>query len=331
MTTVSGGRPWPHPLDALSSPPDVVVDAADPAAGALRGPATPSVVIGTASPGRLPEPPAGCDILVTDDEAPPPPWIGGGSDAVERLSHAVEQHPIASVVLVQLLRLGSDIGPEAGLVTESLAYATLQSGTEHASWLEHHATSVGRRPPGQSTERVHLRRVGERLEVTLHRAEKRNAVDAALRDELYNAFELGALDDSITSVELRGDGPDFCAGGDLGEFGLVPTPAVGHVVRSGRSLPLAALACAPKLTSFVHGAAVGAGVELAAFGRRVVASPDATFRLPEVAMGLIPGSGGTVSIARRIGRQRLAAMAITGEELDTRAAAQWGLIDEVSP
>jgi enoyl-CoA hydratase/carnithine racemase len=99
-------------------------------------------------------------------------------------------------------------------------------------------------------------------------------------------------------------------------------------VRSARSLPLGALACSSKLTCFVHGAAIGAGVELAAFAQRLVASSDATFGLPEVAMGLIPGAGGTVSIARRIGRERLAALAITGDRIDAAAAAAWGLVDE---
>ena len=52
----------------------------------------------------------------------------------------------------------------------------------------------------------------------------------------------------------------------------------------------------------VHGACVGAGVELAAFADRVIARPSTRFRLPEVGMGLIPGAGGAVSIPRRIGR-----------------------------
>ncbi len=327
MTTVRDDDRWPPPLEALASAPAIVVDAADHTPRADVGPATPSVIIGFATGANLPEPPSGCDVLVTDDDAPPWPWVGGGRDCVERLCGAIGRNPTASVVLVQLLRVGSALGPDAGLVAESLAYATLQSGAEHAAWLERRGEPETNH---DGADRVTVRRDRDRLEVTLQRAEKRNAVDAAMRDALFQALELGALDPSITSVELRGEGPDFCAGGDLAEFGLVPTPAVGHLVRSARSLPRAALACSSKLTCFVQGAAVGAGIELAAFARRVVAAPDATFRLPEVAMGLIPGAGGTVSIARRIGRQRLAAMAITGDRLGTETAARWGLVDEAS-
>ena len=65
-------------------------------------------------------------------------------------------------------------------------------------------------------------------------------------------------------------------------------------------------ACAERVHAELHGTCLGAGIELPAFAGRVVAWPDTTFRLPEVAMGLVPGAGGTVSLPRRIGRQRTA-------------------------
>jgi enoyl-CoA hydratase/carnithine racemase len=79
----------------------------------------------------------------------------------------------------------------------------------------------------------------------------------------------------------------------------------------------------------VHGACVGAGIELPAFAARVVAHPAAFFQLPEIGMGLIPGAGGTVSLPRRIGRQRTAWLALTGSRLDAPTALAWNLIDEV--
>ena len=66
-----------------------------------------------------------------------------------------------------------------------------------------------------------------------------------------------------------------------------------------------------------------------AFAGRVEAAPDATFALPEVAMGLVPGAGGTVSIPGRIGRHRTAWLALTGERIDAPTAREWGLVDEV--
>jgi enoyl-CoA hydratase/carnithine racemase len=81
----------------------------------------------------------------------------------------------------------------------------------------------------------------------------------------------------------------------------------------------------------LQGACVGAGVELPAFAAQVSASEDAFFQLPELAMGLVPGAGGTVSLPRRIGRQRTAWLALSGQRLDAETALAWGLVDELRP
>jgi enoyl-CoA hydratase len=79
----------------------------------------------------------------------------------------------------------------------------------------------------------------------------------------------------------------------------------------------------------LHGACIGAGIELPAFAGELVAAPDTFFRLPEIGMGLIPGAGGCVSIPRRIGRQRTALMAITNRQVGADVALAWGLIDAI--
>ena len=79
----------------------------------------------------------------------------------------------------------------------------------------------------------------------------------------------------------------------------------------------------------MHGACVGPGIELPAYAGRVVAASDTRVRLPEVAMGLVPGAGGTVSIPRRIGRWRTFYLSLSGEYLDAATALAWGLVDEV--
>jgi enoyl-CoA hydratase/carnithine racemase len=61
----------------------------------------------------------------------------------------------------------------------------------------------------------------------------------------------------------------------------------------------------------------------------VVARSDATFLLPEVAMGLVPGAGGTASIPRRIGRHRSAHLALAGRPIDAVTALEWGLVDRI--
>jgi enoyl-CoA hydratase/carnithine racemase len=61
----------------------------------------------------------------------------------------------------------------------------------------------------------------------------------------------------------------------------------------------------------------------------VVASEDAWFQLPELSMGLIPGAGGTLSLPRRIGRQRTAWLALSGVRLDAATALRWRLVDAI--
>ena len=237
--------------------------------------------------------------------------------------------PQASLVLVQLLR-GSLARPlEDGLVAESLAYSTLQAGPEFAAWCARRTARPMRATSGRAPLRVH--REGARLHVTLDEPERRNAYSAAMRDALLEALALACADDSLAEIVLDGAGPAFSSGGDLDEFGTLPDPATAHVVRTARSAARLLAACAPRLRAELHGACIGAGVELPAFAARVRAREDAFFELPEVGMGLVPGAGGTVSLPRRIGRQRTAWLALTGARLDAVTALRWGLVDAVAP
>jgi enoyl-CoA hydratase/carnithine racemase len=236
--------------------------------------------------------------------------------------------PLAAATLAQLLRLGAWRDVEAGLVAESLAYAVLQAGPEFAAWLARR----GRTPEPQTTgdPLVLVTREDDEIHLTLNRPAKRNAWSAAMRDALVEALDLVTLDGSLRAVVLTGAGPAFCAGGDLDEFGTLPDPATAHAVRTTRSAARALAAVAPRVRAEVHGACVGAGLELAAFAGRVRARRDAFFELPELAMGLVPGAGGTVSLPRRIGRQRTAWLALSGVRLDAPTALAWGLVDEIS-
>ena len=171
-------------------------------------------------------------------------------------------------------------------------------------------------------------RSGDRLEITLVRPHARNALDARMRDELWDAFQIALADPSL-QVRWRGDGPAFSSGGDLDEFGSRPDPATAHLVRLARSLGSVVHELADRITVELHGACFGSGIELPAFAGRVVAAPDTAIALPELALGLIPGAGGTVSLPRRIGRHRTLLLALTGRTLDARTALEWGLVDEV--
>jgi enoyl-CoA hydratase/carnithine racemase len=162
----------------------------------------------------------------------------------------------------------------------------------------------------------------------LSRPDRRNALDALMRDAIAGALQVAVWDDTV-QVIIDADGPSFCAGGDLDEFGTAPDPATAHLVRVTASPGRLLHQLRDRVTVRVHGDCVGAGIELPAFAGRVVAAPGSRFRLPEIAMGLIPGAGGTVSLPRRIGRARTAWLALTGTAIDAPTAASWGLVDEV--
>lgn len=247
------------------------------------------------------------------------------ADAAEhdRVLAAVGQAPQAAQVLVQVLRLTEGMDVQAALHVESLAYSMLLAGPEFARWLARRGPAPAL-PSGDDP--VALDRVGDELVVTLQRPQRHNAYAAAVRDALVDALDV-AMADPTTTVRLRGAGRSFCSGGDLDEFGTTPDVVTAHAVRTERSAGLRLHHLRDRATVEVHGACVGAGVELAAFAGRVEARGWAYFQLPEVRMGLIPGAGGTVSLPRRVGRHRTAWLALTGRRIDVRTALEWGLVD----
>lgn len=233
--------------------------------------------------------------------------------------------PMAASVSVQLLRLLPGLTTEAALTAESLAYGLLQGSDEHVAWLEARPPAGAAQSPGQ----VSLDREGALLTIALDRAGHGNAVDSAMRDALREAFDVAAIDPDIEQVVLKGQGRSFCLGAELAEFGTTRDPATAHAIRMA-TLPAAMIAaCAPRLEALVQGACIGAGLEMAAWAQRIVATPDAWFHLPELAMGLLPGAGGCVSLSRRIGRQRTALMLLSGKRIPARTALAWGLVDAI--
>ncbi|MCH2187045.1 enoyl-CoA hydratase/isomerase family protein, partial [Myxococcota bacterium] len=244
------------------------------------------------------------------------------------LLRAIDHAPLASLALVQLLRHNAQCDRHQGLIAESLVYSTLQAGPEFRLWLKDRPRPLPRDLKGPV---LRVDRSGDELILTLDQPARHNAFGVALRDALAEAFGLVATDDSIRRVLMRAEGPSFCSGGDLDEFGDFPDPATAHAIRSTRHPGRLLCGLRQESAAELHGACVGAGVELPAFMTKVVARMDSFFVLPEVGMGLVPGAGGTVSLPGRIGRQRTAHWAITGEQIDAVTAHRWGLVDELIP
>jgi len=226
--------------------------------------------------------------------------------------------------LALLLRSTAGQSVPAALVAESAAYSALQAGAEFRRWRSERPA----RSPELDTDRVRVERSDTQLRISLARPARRNALDWRMRDALAEALA-AAMRHPDLQVVLAGDGQDFCAGGDLDEFGSRPDPALAHLIRLARSPALLLHRLSARTTARLQGSCLGAGIELPALAGRVIASADARFALPELSLGLIPGAGGTASLPRRIGRSRTAFLALTGISLTAAHALDWGLVDAV--
>lgn len=256
-----------------------------------------------------------CDVVVDEVEA------------VQPLLDTIQANPLAAASFVDLLRVTQNMPALQALSVESAVYAALQGGREYADWLEQQpARNAAAHDQGPA---VLQQREGDSLTLTLNRPNNRNAMSVEMRDALVEALRMVAADESIAQVELNAAGPCFSTGGDLREFGSVPDCASGHVIRMLSVPGKFLLPVAQRVQVHVHGSCIGSGIEFPAFAGRLTASADAWFCLPEVGMGLIPGAGGCISLARRIGRQRLAWMGLSGARVSVEVALAWGLVDEV--
>ena len=237
----------------------------------------------------------------------------------------IHDFPLASTALAMVLRGAAARTTDAGLVAESTTYSMLQAGPEFAAWR------AGRRPAHHTPHHDHpvlTDRVGNVVTVTLNRPDCHNAYSAAMRDGVVEALLLAQLDESVRLI-IRGQGPSFCSGGDLQEFGSFSDPVSSHAVRLARSAGRLMARLAERVTVQLHGACIGSGIELAAFAGRVEAHESSQIGLPELGMGLIPGAGGTVSLPGRIGRHRTALLALSRQTIDASTALAWGLVDAI--
>jgi len=249
-------------------------------------------------------------------------------EVLAELTQRCQRWPHASSVCDDVLRTVDPDGPTlAGVITESLAYSTLQAGPEFARWLDERGPA---RMP-DIADPVQAQREGDTLRINFNRPQRHNAFSTDARAALLEALAVALLDPSVTGIVLSGNGPSFCSGGDLAEFGTFADPASAHLARTRHSPALALDALTARLgracRAEVHGAVMGSGLEMAAFCGWVAAHDDSVFGLPELGLGLIPGAGGTVSVTRRIGRWRTAYLVLFGHTIDAGTALAWGLVD----
>ena len=174
--------------------------------------------------------------------------------------------------------------------------------------------------------RVERRNDHHTATVTLDRPEKLNRVSMAARAQLAAVFdELGADPDVRVVVLAGAPGRAFTAGGDVAGF-LESSPE--EVSRMARNVA-APERCPKPVIAALHGFCLGIGLELALACDLRIAADDTEVGLPEITLGMIPGSGGTQRLARLVGMGRAKDMILRGRRLGAAEALSWGLLTEV--
>ena len=150
-----------------------------------------------------------------------------------------------------------------------------------------------------------------------------NALSRAVRTDLMAAIEQIDCDDSVQTAILMGQGRTFIAGADITEFDKPPVePLLPDIVkRLERSRK--------PWVAAIHGSALGGGLEIALGCHYRIAVATARLGYPEVALGLIPGAGGTVRLPRLIALKHAVGMTSGGKPVSATQAAEWGLVDRI--
>ncbi len=169
--------------------------------------------------------------------------------------------------------------------------------------------------------------------LTVNRADKLNALNRALLEELDAALDEIAGNQGVRAVVITGAGSKaFVAGADIGEIAAIEGQEMGRdFARFGQSVFTKIERLTIPVIMAINGYALGGGCELALCGDIRLASETAQFGQPEVNLGVIPGYGGTQRLARIIGRDRAKGLIFTGERIGAEDAMQMGLVDRILP
>lgn len=176
-------------------------------------------------------------------------------------------------------------------------------------------------------EPVLVEQHGAVLVITINRPRQRNAVNRVVSETIAAALDRLDSDNGLRVGILTGQDGSFCSGMDLKAFVDGERPELegrgfGGLTEAPPKKPLIAA---------VEGYALAGGCELALACDLIVAAEDACFGLPEVARGLVAGSGGLVRLPRRIPSAIALEYALTGERMPAAVAHGWGLVNRLTP
>jgi enoyl-CoA hydratase len=173
---------------------------------------------------------------------------------------------------------------------------------------------------------------GDIAVVFIDRQDKLNALNAEVVGELGQVFRSLSEDDDVRGVILTGAGEKaFVAGADIGELAQMNSVSGVKVSRDGQDVFHYIERFPKPVLAAVGGYALGGGCELALACHLRVASENARFGLPEVGLGIIPGDGGTIRLARLVGLGRAIELTLTGDMVGAERAERIGLVSAIYP
>ena len=171
------------------------------------------------------------------------------------------------------------------------------------------------------------------VQITLNRPDFANAFNTQMALDLVDIFESLSMDPSETrAIILTGSGTRaFCAGGDLKERNGMSNAAWSKQHLIYERMARAVINCPIPVIGAINGAAYGGGCELAAGVDFAYVAHGARFAQTEVKIGIIPGAGGTQTLARAVGERRAKELILTGEVFTAEQALDWGLANAIYP
>jgi enoyl-CoA hydratase/carnithine racemase len=177
---------------------------------------------------------------------------------------------------------------------------------------------------------VTVDRHGDVAVLTLRREQKLNALSMALEQALLDALAAPDVQSSRVVI-VTGAGRAFSTGADVTEVRELGVEAVAEYYRSSGRV-YTAVAALPQVTvGVIHGYCLGGGLELALATDLRIADATAVFGLPEVALGIVPSSGGLTRLVRMLGTARARELVLIGKRIDAAEAWGLGLVSEVTP
>lgn len=164
--------------------------------------------------------------------------------------------------------------------------------------------------------------------ITLNRPERRNALNQALLQHLFDCLEAVALDDTIKTAIITGQGSAFCSGLDLD---CLATDNLADPRGDGRDIVDLLGNCPKPVIGAVNGYAITGGFEIALNCDFLIASETAAFADTHAKVGIPPGWGMTQLLQQAIGQRRARQLSLTCQFLPADTALAWGLVNEVVP